>query len=310
MRDMSEAAGGQRGLSRRLADQIVEHARRERLAPGAHLAEQNLAEAFGVSRTPVRLALQVLEAEGVVERRRHRGVFLRRLPEGARPAEAAPPGDDPVYFRIADDYLSGTIGPRVAESDMLRRYGLPRARLHRLFARMVREGWLERRPGHGWMFLPILRSPQAYAQSYRFRRLIEPAALLEPGYRLEPAVIARLRGEQRALLDGGWQTFSRAETHRIGAQFHEAIVAGSGNPFLIEALRRVNAMRRVVEYRIHRERDWLVKVCREHLRLLDLIEAGKLDTAAAFLRDHLQDARDTKGPLAEASMGTGRAAKA
>lgn len=302
---MDDLAGSaaQRGLSRRLADQIVERARREGLGPGTHLTEQALAEAFGVSRTPVRLALRVLEAEGVVERRPHRGVFLTHLPAAASEKGDNPAtGDDPVYFRIADDYLAGSIGPRVVESDLLRRYNLSRAELHRLFARMVREGWLERRPGHGWMFLPILRSSETYAQSYRFRRLIEPAALLEPGFRLDPATINRLRAEQRALLDGGWQSFSRAETHRIGAQFHEAIVAGSGNPFLIEALRRLNAMRRLVEYRIHRERGWLVRVCEEHLQLLDLIEAGELTAAAEFLRGHLQDSRIAKAPLAEASI--------
>lgn len=290
------------GLPRHLADQIVERARRDCLAPGAHLAEQHLAAAFGVSRTPVRQALQLLEADGIVERCRHRGVFLRRLPKPPRHASEAPAGDDPIYFRIADDYLAGVIGPRVVESDLLRRYRLSRAQLMRLFARMAREGWLEKSPGQGWTFLPILRSSETYAQSYRFRMLIEPVALLEPGYRLDAAEIARLRAEQRAVLDGGWRNFSRAETHRIGAQFHEAIVAGSGNPFLIDSLRRVNAMRRLVEYRIHRQRAWLVKVCEEHLRLLDLIEAGELAAASAFLRAHLQDARVTKAPLAAASI--------
>lgn len=293
------------GLPHQLAHQIVERARRDGLGPGAHLAEQTLAEAFGVSRTPVRQALDLLEADGIVERRRHRGVFLRRLPKPARRGADARQGEDPLYFRIADDYLAGTIGPRVGESDLLRRYGVSRAQLLRLFARMVREGWLEKSPGQGWTFLPILRSSETYAQSYRFRALIEPVALLEPGYRLEPATLSRLRAEQRALLDGGWHSFSRAETHRIGAQFHEAIVAGSGNPFLIDSLRRVNAMRRLVEYRIHRERDWLVKVCEEHLRLLDLIEAGRLTDASAFLRIHLQDSKVTKSSLANASISGG-----
>lgn len=290
------------GLPRHLADQIVERARREGLAPGAHLAEQALAETFGVSRTPIRLALRMLEDDGVVERQPYRGVFLRRLPKPKRRTADTPDGEDPLYFRIADDYLAGVIGPRVVENDLLRRYRLSRAQLMRLFARMVREGWLEKSPGQGWTFLPILRSSETYAQSYRFRMLIEPVALLEPGYRLDVAEIARLRAEQHTLLDGGWRNFSRAETHRIGAQFHEAIVAGSGNPFLIDSLRRVNAMRRLVEYRIHRERAWLVKVCEEHLQLLDLIEAGEIAEASAFLRAHLQDARVTKAPLAAASI--------
>jgi DNA-binding GntR family transcriptional regulator len=79
-------------------------------------------------------------------------------------------------------------------------------------------------------------------------------------------------------------------------------VEGSGNPFLIESLRRVNAMRRLLEYRIHRNRDWLVKVCEEHLQLLDLIESGDLQAASDFLRKHLQDSRTTKTSLATTSL--------
>ncbi|MFN3615275.1 MAG: GntR family transcriptional regulator [Rubrimonas sp.] len=49
------------------------------LAPGVRLDEQGLAEAFGVSRTPVREALAQLAAMGLVERRPHRGVVVAGL---------------------------------------------------------------------------------------------------------------------------------------------------------------------------------------------------------------------------------------
>lgn len=48
------------------------------LAPGVHLVEGTLAEQFDVSRGPVRDALRLLEAEGLVESRR-RGVFVKGL---------------------------------------------------------------------------------------------------------------------------------------------------------------------------------------------------------------------------------------
>ena len=38
------------------------------LAPGSRVPERDLADAFGVSRTPVRIALGILEAEGLVAR--------------------------------------------------------------------------------------------------------------------------------------------------------------------------------------------------------------------------------------------------
>jgi DNA-binding GntR family transcriptional regulator len=291
-----------RGLPRLIAGKIQEWVRRESAQPGTRLAEKGLAEFFGVSRTPVRQAIDLLAAKGIVERIPHRGVYLRRRPGPQRKGAEHPTVEDALYLRVADDYLNGTLEAHVVERNLMQRYGISRVKLMRIFSRMVREGWLEKSPGHGWNFLPVLRSPQTYAQSYRFRAIIEPAALLEPGYRLDQAVIDRLRSEQRLLLDGGWRTFSRAETHRIGSEFHETIVAGSNNPFYVESLRRVNAMRRLLEYRIHRNRDWLVKVCREHLQLLELIESGDLAAAADFLRVHLHGSRATKTRLATSSL--------
>lgn len=59
-------------LATALADEIL----RSRLAPGQRLDEQELAQRFGVSRTPVREALGQLVATGLVEHRPRRGVIV------------------------------------------------------------------------------------------------------------------------------------------------------------------------------------------------------------------------------------------
>lgn len=55
------------------------------LAPGSRLVEDQLAQALGVSRNPVREALRVLEAEGLIERSPRRGAVVATV----SPAEAA-----------------------------------------------------------------------------------------------------------------------------------------------------------------------------------------------------------------------------
>jgi DNA-binding GntR family transcriptional regulator len=50
-----------------------------RYPPGQRLVEQRLAEELGLSRTPVREALHMLEAEGLVVSERHRGAMVRPL---------------------------------------------------------------------------------------------------------------------------------------------------------------------------------------------------------------------------------------
>ncbi|GAB7388620.1 GntR family transcriptional regulator [Bacillaceae bacterium] len=47
--------------------------------PGQRLIETNLAEELGVSRTPVRDALNRLETEGLITTSPHRGIFVKKL---------------------------------------------------------------------------------------------------------------------------------------------------------------------------------------------------------------------------------------
>src|SRR3954470_1862989 len=52
-----------------------------RYPPGHRLVEQRIAEELGLSRTPVREALRMLEAEGLVVSERNRGAMVRPLSE-------------------------------------------------------------------------------------------------------------------------------------------------------------------------------------------------------------------------------------
>jgi DNA-binding GntR family transcriptional regulator len=65
-----------------LEDEIVSG----RLPPGARVTEGGLAQRIGVSRTPVREAMRVLEGQGLIVRNRGRGVFVahRTTPDEAR----------------------------------------------------------------------------------------------------------------------------------------------------------------------------------------------------------------------------------
>jgi DNA-binding GntR family transcriptional regulator len=71
--------------TRALAENVAERLRRAILhgdfEPGERLREEQLAAALEVSRGPVREAFAQLEREGLVVRRRHRGVVVRRLSE-------------------------------------------------------------------------------------------------------------------------------------------------------------------------------------------------------------------------------------
>jgi len=70
----------------RLHDTVVDHLRNfiveGVLAPGMKLNERELCERLGISRTPLREALKVLAAEGLVELSLNRGATVSRMTEG------------------------------------------------------------------------------------------------------------------------------------------------------------------------------------------------------------------------------------
>lgn len=66
-------------LSERLRESIEEAIATGKLLPGTHLDEVDLATRFGVSRTPIREALNLLLGEGLIESRPRRGAVVAKL---------------------------------------------------------------------------------------------------------------------------------------------------------------------------------------------------------------------------------------
>ncbi|HWI14655.1 MAG TPA: GntR family transcriptional regulator, partial [Burkholderiales bacterium] len=209
-------------------------------------------------------------------------------------ASSSPANGDTFYLQVADDRLRGSLGAHVTEAEIMRRYEVTRVQAQQVLHRMAREGLVIRKPGRGWMFQPILDTEEAHNQSYRFRVVIEPAALLEPTYKVDKPAFARVRREQEAMLNGDILRVSRARIFQVGAEFHETIVGCCGNPFYLDAIRRQNQLRRLIEYKGNVDRSRLARQCREHLKLLDMIEAGDRQAAASFLRRHLDVVRSIK----------------
>ncbi len=282
-------------LMSQLAVRIVEHVRARAMPAGAHLAEQALADAFHVSRGPVREALTILERQRIVRFHANRGFFLTR-PAGEIPAPEVPAPlstEEEMYYRFAEDRIRGKLRGHVSEAELMSRYGISRVRLMKVLIRLSQEGWAERRPGHGWNFLPVLDTVEALDKSYRFRILVEPAALLEPTYRVDPGVFARLRVEQETLLASPIDDRLSFTMFETGVRFHEQIVSCSGNPFFLDAVRHINRLRRLIEYRVPVDQARLDRY-REHLEIIELLEAGKQVAASALLRDHLDRSRVKK----------------
>ena len=70
-----------RALYEEVAEQLRQRIFRRELQPGSWIDELKIAEEFGISRTPLREALKVLAAEGLVTMKVRRGAYVTEMSE-------------------------------------------------------------------------------------------------------------------------------------------------------------------------------------------------------------------------------------
>ncbi|MDN3520147.1 GntR family transcriptional regulator [Halomonas ramblicola] len=275
---------------------------------GDHLREVHFADKLKVSRTLIRSAFKILEEQGILERRPNRGFFLRdvdtarsQLHDKNTPQST---GIDlhPLCYQLARDYLNNNLPGQITESDIVRKYDESRQNVQQALIEMEKEGWIQRLLGYGWEFGEFLTSSVSYEQCYRFRALIEPAALREPNYRPDKRVLEKLKQQQQELLystDG----YPPSQIFNAGVEFHEAIVSFSGNLFLLEGLQKANRLRRLLEYSVHPSRRHPQRECEDHLHIISLLERGAYKEAASFLETHLAKAMKVKTGIVRDLLG-------
>jgi DNA-binding GntR family transcriptional regulator len=168
--------------------------------------------------------------------------------------------------------------------------------LAKALVRMAGDGLVEKRDGHGWRFLPSLGTAEAISESYRFRLAIECAGLLEPTFRAIPEAVARTRAAHERFLRLPAERQTVSEYLQLNAGFHEMLARFSGNRFILQATQQQNQLRRLDEHAAFFKHTRMPESCREHLQIIDAVERGDQEWAAALMRHHLTMAGRRAGP--------------
>lgn len=288
-------------LVHRIVSDIRQRIQLGALSAGAHLSAQKVADHYQVSRSPAREALTALAGLALLQQIPNRGFFVL-APHNAHASKvdcdaAILLEEPPAYYRLSEDWLNDAIPAEVTESHLQARYGLTRPQVSDILNRAARVGWAEPKPGYGWRLLDVAKTPQALEQIYRLRAVIEPAALLENGFVRDKTVLSRLKQEQRDLLAGGIHSLPADVLLKTGIRFHETLIELSGNPLYAMVLRQLNNMRRLIEYRSMVDRSRFHGQCTEHLRIVELVEAGDNVEAAELMKRHLSGSLARKSPM-------------
>ncbi|MCF1505334.1 GntR family transcriptional regulator [Afifella sp. H1R] len=295
MRARREETNGQRGSRSQyaLANQILDIVRDRRLEEGDRLAEVALATQLGVSRTPVRAALSLLAQEEIVRARPNQGYVLLKGWTALKSTILAAPSssDDELYLDLIRERLQGDIPNTVTQTMLLDRFKTSRAVLLRTLSRMAEEGIVTKNKGRGWTFQPAIDTSVAMRNSYDFRIMVEPAALMLETFEIDMVALDRARARHLWLLEQGEMLApSSLELFAIDAQFHEMMAGFSNNSFFVQAIQHQNRMRRLLEYQGIQPVQRIVTWVKEHMEIMDALCANDRELAAQRMRAHLENA--------------------
>ena len=281
--------------SRRIARQILDLISEAKFDPGHHLREQHLADALGVSRTPVRAGLKELTRMGAVEARPNQGFFLLKRSNELEllEIEQSKSNDQKLYEQLVHDRIAGVLPESFTQTEISQRYEVDRGVLTRTLVKLSEDGLIARNAGHGWRFLQTLNSDVALRNSYGFRLMIEPTALLTPNLHVDRQMLKRLRAQHLRLITHPDITQVPAkEIFETDALFHEFLAEASGNLFVVQAIQQQNRLRRLLEFGSYHNKRRVKEWCEEHVAIIDALRENKQEQAAELMRKHLQYAFD------------------
>jgi DNA-binding GntR family transcriptional regulator len=193
-----------------------------------------------------------------------------------------------VFEILVEHIVTGDLKPgqHLVENDLARQLGVSRQPVREALHRLEAGGWIDLRPGQGaFVHVP---TDEEVDQLLDARELLDGATARLAARRATPAALARLRAiwtDGVAAVDGG----DLERTVSANNSFHAAVAEVAGNKVLTElseiVARRVRwYYRQVAPTRGHE--SWS-----EHAALVEAIEAGDEDKAAAVARAHTERTR-------------------
>jgi len=199
---------------------------------------------------------------------------------------------DQVYEALKDQVLNLDYHPggRLVIDGIARDLGVSPTPVRDALARLAGEGLIESTPFRGFAVLPDPTLEQI-RQSFEARAAVETAAVHLGCERATPEQLAALRNLHARIASEryGRRAESFSTFVRLNQQFHELLVATSGNEYLVDALRSLRHDALVARTRHGRGVPDLPSIVREHEAILDALERREVDAAVAAVGRHIAD---------------------
>lgn len=273
-----------------LARSVLRHVHAQGLRLGDHLPEQRFADLCGVSRTPIRGTFDLLAAQGFLRKQPSEGYFLAVDPVEAEAdvARRLEQAEDTLAAQILRDRAARRLAEIQTVRMLAQRYDAPRTAVLNALKILSRDGIVAQQPGQSWAFQPILDSSRAVDESIAFRMIMEPQAILAPGFSLDPGEAASVRETMQRHLDQGEMRTSQGAFLRLDTEFHDYVARWTGNRFLRAALLAHHRLRRNTQKTSTTSAFRIRQAIAEHLEILDALVRGERTLAADLMVVHLR----------------------
>jgi DNA-binding GntR family transcriptional regulator len=207
--------------------------------------------------------------------------IVRLIPLGAeQPSKATVAAE--IRSRITTGRLP--LGARISDKKLAVELDVSRTPAREALVQLQNEGLVVMRPQSG-TFVFDLTTAQV-RDICAARAIVEAGAIrlaADAGSADPLARLGLLVGRAAIALDDG----DLVLCDELDCQFHEGIVAASGNAYLIRAYSGISDRLRALRHRLPRERDRMARAIAQHRHIIDLWAAGRLDQATAEIGSHV-----------------------
>lgn len=212
---------------------------------------------------------------------------------------------DEVLRTLQAAVISGEMRPGITYSapQLAQKLGVSATPVREAMLDLVKEGLILTVRNKGFRVVEL--SEQELDELTELRLLIEVPAvrrIAEQG--VEAEVMRELRRLAQSIVAAGGRR-EYVVYNKLDLEFHSLLLSQTGNRSLVALVTSLRIRSRIYGVRELAERDELLPTLREHLELLDLIEAGDADGAADLMARHIDHVRhEWASPLV---LGSGSA---
>jgi DNA-binding GntR family transcriptional regulator len=194
---------------------------------------------------------------------------------------------DIAYGKLLDMLRSGELRPNdlIMETHLSRQVNVSRTPLREAIRRLEGEKILERQRS-GTLVVKAM-SIEDLLHVWQIRHLLEGDAARRAAGQIPERDLKALRARTISIKNTG--SLTGEDLRSVGHDLHTLIAQASGNPMLASIIE--DFRKRTQLFTIRRVPERIIRVCEEHIAIIDALMAGNGEEAKAAMQRHIEGVR-------------------